>query len=192
MTTKYDYSVHIDQSIIAAEDQKLAAITGRRLVAQKRHADAIDAHSAATAAHRAALQGEGGDPFDTAAELKAAAERVSTASEAATATEQVIANAHFNHEHACGKAYEPMHRVALSHLIEAATKADQARALMAEAQAMWTAAAAASQTCVMHRSGIFLHPALFAPHSELAPVEGHFHIPSASEVTPRVKHSGVN
>ncbi len=56
--SNYDFSKHIDQTIIEAENAKLAAITARRLVAQKRHTDAIDAHTAAVAKHKAALNGD--------------------------------------------------------------------------------------------------------------------------------------
>lgn len=62
----YDFSKHIDQTIIETEAAKLSKIKARREVAAKRHAEALDLHEAAKAAHANALTGHTDeDPFDT-------------------------------------------------------------------------------------------------------------------------------
>ncbi len=192
MSTKYDYSVHIEASIIEAEDQKLNRVVARRDVAAKRLADAMADHAKATVAHKLALSGEGSvDPFETQQRLNDAAARVSTAQQATSAVETAIQAAKEQHESDRGHAFGPVVTVALGHLSDAAKLADQARALEKQAREVWTAAAAAIQHATMSRAHLALNPKLFAQHDELVTVEGQFHIPSAEQMAERLKHCKV-
>ena len=190
--SNYDYSKHIDQTIIEAEDAKFGKVVARRDVAAKRLADAMNDHAAAAKAHKLALTGEGdADVFQTQEALNAAAARVSTAQQATSAVETAIQAAKEQHESDRGKAYGPVVTVALEHLSDAAKLADQARKLAADAQARWQAAAAAIQHAVVNRAHLALHPALLAGHAEIASADGSHVIPSAETIAERIQHCKI-
>jgi hypothetical protein len=189
----YDYSKHIDQNLLDAEEARLAKVTARRDVAARRLNDAMAEHAAAAKAHRDALAGESDhDPFETQEALNAASAKVATAQEAVSAVEGAISAARTQHHSDRGRAYGPVVTVALTHLHEAAKRADAARAALAEAKAVWDAATKAIQSAVTNKAHVSLHPGLWASHNEIASADGSHVIPSAETMAQRLIHCKVH
>lgn len=91
--------------------------------------------------------------------------------------------------HGCGKAWLPVHTAATGHLIEAARKADAARALLKDARDQWDGATKAYNSAIAHRVPVHVPSNLMASSPSLTDMSGAFVIPTEAELTARLPQS---